>query len=258
MRSYENPLVNVAFNIVIPAALLRLLPFPPLVTLGIALAFPLAYGAYDLTARRELNFLSAIGVVSVILTGGIGVLGLNAWWIAVKEASIPLAIAVFVAISARTRDPLVKALLFTDSFLDTKRIGRIVEERGSKRELDRTFEMASYLLAFSFLISTVVNYIIARIFVNAPAGSTLFNEQLGRMTIFSFLVIALPMLVFMVLIGMYIVRRLERITGLAWEELLVAEHRSRPRRTGDGDDHEAHEHPRDGSDRPAEGGSEDP
>lgn len=257
MRSYENPLVNVAFNIVIPAALLRFLPFEPLLTLGISLAFPLAYGAYDLTGRREINFLSAIGVVSVLLTGGIGLLRLDPWWIAFKEALVPLVIAVFVAISARTRDPLVRALLFTDSFLDTRRIGEIVEQRGARRDFDRTFAMASYLLAFSFLLSTVVNYVIARVFVTAPAGSTLFNEQLGRMTVFSFLVIALPMLVFMVLIGVYIVRRLERITGLRWEELLVAERRARPGQAGEGDGLEAREHPTDRADGSSEARTED-
>lgn len=243
MQAYENPLINIAFNIVIPALLLTYLPLHPIATLLIALSFPIGYGIFDFVARKELNFLSAIGFVSVLLTGGIGLLALDARWIAIKEAAVPLTIAIVTVISAQTKDPLVKALLFTDSFLDTKRIAERVHARQAEREFDRTFRIASYLLALSFLFSTVVNYVLARMMVTAPSGSVLFNEQIGRMTVLSFGVIAVPMLVFMVLIGLFIVRKLERITELPWERLLVAEHGSVPDASSDGEEHDADDEP---------------
>lgn len=243
MQAYENPFVNVAFNILVPALLLTYLPLDPIITLVIALSFPIGYGIYDFVARKELNFLSAIGFISVLLTGGIGLLSLDARWIAIKEAAVPLTIAIVTIISAQTKDPLVKALLFTDSFLDTRKIAARVEANDAHRAFDRTFRFASYLLALSFLFSTVVNYIIARIIVTAPSGTTLFNEQIGRMTMIGFGAIALPMLVFMVLIGLFIVRRLERITQLSFEELLVSEHGPVPHPSRDDEEQHARSEP---------------
>ncbi|MDP1927215.1 MAG: VC0807 family protein [Thiobacillus sp.] len=43
----------------------------------LALAIPLAWGARDLLARRKLNLFAALGLISILLTGGIGLLQLD-------------------------------------------------------------------------------------------------------------------------------------------------------------------------------------
>ena len=256
MRSYENPLVNIAFNIVIPTLLLIYLPLDPTITLLIAISFPIGYGAYDKLVRKQTNWISFIGLVSVLLTGGIGLLELDAFWIAVKEAAVPFVIGLFILISAFSRDPIVKVLLFSDAIMDVKRISAIVEERKVKREFDQVFVIASYLLALSFLLSTVINYVLARIIVTAPAGTALFNEQIGHMTALGFAVISVPMMVLMVLVMIFILRRLSALTGLSWEDL-VAKHGSEPDDSGDGKSDDAESEPDEDADHSGQSVSED-
>ena len=86
----------------------------------LALAFPLFWGARDMITRREFNFLAALGLVSISLTGGIGLLHLDTQWLAVKEAAVPGVIGLGVIISAYTRCPLVKVVLFSPMIVSAK------------------------------------------------------------------------------------------------------------------------------------------
>ena len=99
----ENPWISLLINIAIPAVILMKASgedrLGPVYGLLVALAFPLAYGLTDLYRRRKVNFISALGVVSILLTGGIGLLQLDPRWIAVKEAAVPLVIGLAVVLS---------------------------------------------------------------------------------------------------------------------------------------------------------------
>ena len=129
----ENPLVSLALNIVIPVIILVRFSgedeLGPVNGLLLALAFPVGYGLYDLIARggfdpvrlfralvrrkrpydfihwRRFNPYSILGFVSVLLTGGIGLLKLPVEWLAIKEAAIPFIICAAVVISMRTPYP---------------------------------------------------------------------------------------------------------------------------------------------------------
>src|SRR5690554_5061120 len=86
----ESLLANLVLNIAVPTIILS--KFSGEEYLGIkmgivvALAFPLLYGARDFVVRRKLNVFSALGLVSVLLTGGISLLELDPKYIAIKEA----------------------------------------------------------------------------------------------------------------------------------------------------------------------------
>ena len=43
----------------------------------VALVFPLGYGVYDFVRRRKTNFISVLGFVSVLLSGGLGLMKLG-------------------------------------------------------------------------------------------------------------------------------------------------------------------------------------
>ncbi len=91
-----NPLVDLAVSIIIPSIILMRLSgedkLGPTGALLLALAFPIAWGLYDLTKNGVKNYVAILGVVSVLLTGSIGLLKLDAQWLAVKEAAIPFCI----------------------------------------------------------------------------------------------------------------------------------------------------------------------
>jgi hypothetical protein len=92
----ENLLLSMAFNIVIPLLVLTKLSsedrLGPVMALIVGLAFPLCYGIWDLLKRKQVNFVSILGLISVGLSGTFGLMELDPLWLAVKEASIPLGI----------------------------------------------------------------------------------------------------------------------------------------------------------------------
>ena len=59
--------------------------------------------------------------------------------------------------------------------------------------------------------------------VTSPTGSAAFNEELGRLTLLSYPMIALPATLMMMAILYYIWRTVHDMTGLTMEELLVTE-----------------------------------
>jgi hypothetical protein len=76
-----SPWLELIVTIVIPALVLMQLSsasrMGPVGALLLALAFPLAYGGWQLVRERKLNRMASIGGVSTLLTGGIGLLALD-------------------------------------------------------------------------------------------------------------------------------------------------------------------------------------
>lgn len=225
----ENMLVNVACNVVLPGLLLDKLSKPdrlgPVAGLVIALSIPLGYGIYDFVRRRVWNALSVLGLCSVLLTGVLGLLKTDAFWFAVKEAAIPALLAVAIPLSLRTRQPLVRTLLFNDQVLDVGRIESELDSRSARPAFDSLLGSSSWLLASSFLLSSALNYVLARWMLTASPGTDEFNKQLGRMNWVSWPVIFLPMTAMLVFALMRLLKGVERLTGLKADELFAAKGR---------------------------------
>ena len=221
----SSPLTELLVNIVIPSVIL--MKFSGEQDLGVvgallaALAFPLAWGTLDLVGRRKLNFISMLGLVSILLTGGIGLLQLEARWLAVKEAAIPALIGLAVLGSTRTRYPLVKTLLYTPTLIDVARVQRQLEARGTARQFDRRLQNATLLLGGTFFFSAAMNYVLVTWIVRSPAGSEAFNEELGRLTLLSYPMIALPSMLMMTAVLYYLARAMRELAGLKLTEALI-------------------------------------
>lgn len=220
----DRPLLNIGLNIIAPTLILtQLSGEAALGTTGAllaALAFPLGYGAWDFRRRRQWNLFSALGVISILLTGGISLLQLPPRYLAVKEAAIPGLLGIAVLASLRTRWPLVRNLLFNDAVLDTRRIEAALAARGTATDFERAIGRATWLLAGSFFLSSVLNYVLASTLVTAPAGSLEYNEQLGQLTALSYPLIALPATAVMAGTLFYLFRRVTGLTGLAFDDIL--------------------------------------
>lgn len=65
-----------------------------------------------------------------------------------------------------------------------------------------------------------MNYFLATWIVVSPAGSAAFNEELGRLTLMSYPVIALPSMLMMMFVLYYLSRVIRELTGLKFTELL--------------------------------------
>ena len=211
----RSPLLEVGVTLLIPSLILMQFSKPEHLgaagALLVALAFPIGWGLRELARSRKF---------SLLLTGGIGLLELDARWLAVKEAAIPAMLGLIVAGSALTRTPLVRVLLYTPMLLDTGRIDTALAERGNLPAFEARLRAATWMLAGSFAFSSVMNYILATWIVTSPAGSAAFNEELGRLTLLSYPMIALPATLMMMAVLYYLAVGVKRLAGLSLSDAL--------------------------------------
>ncbi|MDO6499133.1 VC0807 family protein [Photobacterium sanguinicancri] len=214
----SNPFLEIVFNVVIPSGILMKLSgddhLGSVGALVIALAFPLAFGGYELIRFRKFNFISLLGFVSVMLTGGIGLLELDTKWLAVKEALIPGLIGVGVFISTFTKFPVVKKMIFNDTVLNLTEINQRLMQNGQQADFERCLMKSNYLFASTFVFSSIMNYVLATWIVTSPSGTAAFNEELGRMTLLSYPMIAIPSMVMMMGIFYFVWRQIRSMTQL--------------------------------------------
>lgn len=225
-KAKPNPLVELAITLLIPSLILMKLSGPddlgPLNALLLALVFPLAWGLRDLVLQHKFNLLATLGLVSVLLTGGIGLLQLDPKWLAVKEAAIPGIIGLVVLGSTLTRYPLVKTLLYSPAVFDVARVQEQLAARGSVAAFEVRLLRATWMLGGTFFFSAALNYFLATYLVVSPPGSAAFNEELGRLTLLSYPFIALPVTLMMGFVLYYLARVIREMTGLQLADLLHA------------------------------------
>ena len=219
-----NPLFEIVVTIIVPAVILMQLSgdsrLGAMRALVLALAFPVGWGVWDGWRRRKLNWLSVLGVVSTLLTGGIGLLELDAQWLAVKEAAIPGLIGLAVLGSNWTSWPLIRVLVFNPTLFDVDRVQAALEARHNVVPFELRLRTGTMLLAGTFFFSSVMNYLLARWVVTSPAGTEAFNEELGRLTLLSYPVIAVPSMLMMMALLYWLARGAKALTGLDLGDML--------------------------------------
>lgn len=219
----ENLFVNLLCNAILPGFLLQKLSTPqvlgPVWGLVVSLSLPLGYGLADLYRRRTWNLFAGLGFLSTLLTGVLGILRTDALWIACKEAVVPLLLGLAIPYSLRTRQPLVRTLLYNDQVLDTVRIQAALSARQAESGFEGLLRWASWVLAGSFLVSGILNFALARWMLTAVPGSPEFNAQLGRMNWLSWPVIVVPSMAVMMFALFRLLKGVEQLSGLTTDEL---------------------------------------
>ena len=217
-----NLFLEPLLTLVVPALILMKLSDPErlgaLPALLLALAFPLVWGIRDLIRSRKLNLFATLGLVSVGLTGGIGLLQLDNQWLAVKEAAIPGMIGLAVIVSGQTRYSLIHALLLNPKLIDVARIQQQLSTRGTTQIFETRLRTATWLLGGTFFFSAAMNYLLATWIVTSPAGSPAFNEELGRLALLSYPMIAIPSMLMMMAVLYYLVRTIRILAGITFTE----------------------------------------
>ena len=220
----ENPLLSLLINIVIPVIILTRFSsadrLGPAWGLVVALAFPLVYGTYEVIRDKKYNVLSIIGVVSVLLTGALGLLQIDPQWIAIKEAAVPFIILILILGTMNSKFPIVKKLLYNDTILNIDVIESKLKTKQQHKYLHKKLKTTTWLVAIAFIISTILNYMLAKILLVSEPGTEAFNQELAKMTALSFPVIALPATIMMIIALFYYIHHLRKITGLELEEII--------------------------------------
>ncbi|CAM4454248.1 VC0807 family protein [Vibrio astriarenae] len=218
-----NPLFEVAFNVLIPSFILMKFSgdehLGAVMALVVGLAFPVVYGGYELINNKKFNFIAALGFISVLLTGGIGLLELDTRWLALKEALIPGLIGIAIFVSTYTRYPVVKKVLFNDTVLNLPLIKERLAQSGNEQAFERCLLRSNHLFATTFFFSSAMNYFLATWIVTSPAGTAAFNEEVGKLALYSYPAIAIPSMIMMMAIFYYIWKKISSMTSLTAEEV---------------------------------------
>ncbi|MDQ3044689.1 MAG: MFS transporter [Chloroflexota bacterium] len=214
-------MLNILLNVVIPVVILTRFSdedqLGPVRGFILALAFPLLFGLYELWRVRRFSFTAGLGIAGVLLTGGIGLFELDPKWVAVKEAAVPLILALAIIASQWTPKPLAR--LFLEKAIDTPKVRAELDRNGTAARYERLTVYATYLLASAFFLSAALNYILAKVIVTSEPGTAAFNRELGRMTALSFPVITIPVMIVLIGTILFIVRGTQKLTGLGFEEI---------------------------------------
>lgn len=220
----SNPFLEIFVNVVIPTLILSYLSkeqyLGTKLALIVALAFPILYGCKDFVGAHRVNFFSVLGVVTVALTGGMGLLEIDAKYIAIKEAAIPGLIGLVTLASLKTKYPLVKTFIYNDKLLQVAKIDRALRDNGTEADFERSLANSSVLLACSFFVASATNYALAKIVLVSPPGTEAFNVELARMMALSYPVNVVPAMIVMLFAVFYLFRSIRRCTNLTLEEIL--------------------------------------
>ena len=228
-RKEENPLISIMLNVVIPVIILTQLSkrelLSPVWVLVCALILPVGYGLHTAVKERRTDFISLLGIVSVLLTGVFGILQLAPFWYAVKEAAVPLLIGIAIIVSLWTPCPLIKKILMSEKLFNVDLLHRKLRENNNEPIFEKRLAGLTWGLASSFFLSSVLNFFLARMFVKTHPATDMaaFNMEVGKMTGWSYVVIMIPSMAVMIAVLIALIKTLTHLTGLKMDDLL-AEH----------------------------------
>ncbi len=209
----------------------------PLWALIIALALPLVYGVRSLVLTKKFDVMSGLGLSGVLLTGIISLFVIGEggqihsatpWLFAGKEASIPLILAAAVLLSRSTNAPLLNTFIYTPEIFDVKRIENAITAHGKATEYAALQNSSSWILAGTLCASAVGNFFLSLAFMfpvmeeAATEQQVAYNEAIGGITWWGFLIIGVPLLLAFIYIMVRLVKNLGILTGLSRDQLLLA------------------------------------
>lgn len=229
----DHPLVSLLINILIPVVILNkganlLGGHGHLYALLLALSFPFIYGLREYVLFHSKNYVSILGVVNAILTGGLALGRLDGLWFAFKDASLPICLGGYVLISSYTENPFTRSIFLNPKVIKVDVLQSALKEKGKTPDFDELLRKGTRLFSISFFLSGIMNFALAlRVFTHidphlsdAEHGQVL-NQQIAHMTWLSLAIVALPLLCFTGLFLFWFFRRLHGLTGLTMEQLTV-------------------------------------
>jgi hypothetical protein len=221
-KKKPNIAINILINIFIPVIILSkggtFFNHNASITLIIALLFPIVYGIYGIISTGKFNFLSGLGLISILLTGGIGLLKLPNQWIIIKETSIPLIIFLLVLISTKSKYPIIKPLI--NEIINIEKINKSYNNKKNTNNFENKIETVSFLMAGIFLISAILNFILSTLILKSPPGTLDYNTELAKLTALSLPIIGTASMILFIAIIIYLIIDITKKTNLELEEFL--------------------------------------
>lgn len=241
----DNPLADILVNVLAPVLILSKCSkdgesfwhLGPYLAMGLALSIPLLYGIWHFTKVKKVNLFSAVGLANVLLTGVITIYLYSSddpsrrtaapYLFGLKEAIQPLILGSLFLFTHNKKSPLFNAFIYNDGIFDHGRINKCLKEKGTVEEHKKLLWTSTLLFFGSFCLSAVMNLGLAWYFLHdldpsAENWKELYNEDVGRITGWGFLVIGVPLLVVGGFILARLIKGLKVLTGLETEKILQA------------------------------------
>lgn len=224
-QKQPHPLLDLALTVILPSIALEKLSAPerlgPLWALVVALLLPLGFGIWCYINKRGLNFFSVLGLIAVIVTGGLGLLKLNATWFAVKEALFPVFLGIAFPLSHRWGKPLVNEMLLNPQVINMPALHQALDTPEKHHEFAALLKRASWGMTGTFLFSAAANFALALYLLGDKApGSQEYAKAIGRLNWSGFLVIGIPLMGVFLALLFWLLRSISRITGLERDDLM--------------------------------------
>ena len=229
----ENPIYNIGLNIILPVVILNKgqnfisSESAPLYVLLLALSLPFFYGLKDFLQAQKINFFSLIGFLSILLTGGLALFQLQGIYFAIKEALIPLILALVALLSIFFKKPLASLLIFKSSLFNTSLIQHKLKTNHKEQAFEKLMNISTLAFSGSFVLSAILNFVIA-VFVFKDIDPLLaenvkrqiLNQQVADMIWMGYVFIALPLTLITGVLLWWILKQLKILTGLSLSEMI--------------------------------------
>lgn len=220
----KKGMMNLLLNLVIPFIILAY--FSKEEYLGektglvIALMFPTIYFIYDWYTKKEINKISILSFVGLLIKGMIGLLNLPREYVAIERAAIPSLIAIALLVTSKTSGSLFKKMIFNKEIFDVDKIeASLKEDKNKEMEFDKTMKTSSYLVACSFFVSGIINYFVTQHFMSDLSLS--YPEALANVMKWSLPINTVPCMAMMMFALWYLLKKLSTITGIETDSLFA-------------------------------------
>ncbi len=225
VRPPPNPLAELILTIALPSLVLDQLSKPtslgPFWALVVSLLFPLGFGAWCLWKKKKWTVFSVLGIVTILLSGSLGLLKLDAFWFAVKESAMPVMLGVAFPLTHRFGRPLINALIMQPHLLNVKALNAALAGEAKRGAFEAALFRASCGMGLGMVVSSVANFFLALwVLGGKEPGSEAFVKGIGKLNWMSLLVIGVPMMGVVLLVFFWLLRQMERITGLDRDDLM--------------------------------------
>jgi hypothetical protein len=191
----------------------RLGPFWALV---VASLLPLGWGLWCWVRYQGMSFFSVFGLLAIVVTGGLGLLNLDAFWFGVKEVSFTVLLALAFPLSHRWGPrPVVKSLVMQPQLINERAIEASILNADMRAAYDGLLLRASWGFAVGLFVSSGVNFALAMWLLGGQTpGSEGYVKAIGTLNWVGTLGIGLPLIGAMLWVLVRFIHGVERLTGL--------------------------------------------
>ena len=205
--------------------------------MAVALSLPLGCGVWLFIERGKVDPITLFGLLGTLLTAVVTIYANTGtaqsiqpdtpWWYAAKEALIALLLGGAVLVTARRKDSMLRLFVYSDSLFDIPRIEKAVQAAGKQAEYNHTLWRASLYTSLSLFISSAANFLLALHFLlpvlQHPADKQVleYNYAVSSMTWWGYLVIGVPLLITLIAVMRFLIRKLSAISGLSSDDVLL-------------------------------------